>query len=85
MCVALNELWATGDDVASVFDYVPGRGLSFVDERGWRVVLGRGPGMVKRLEVLERLTTNLEERGLTPRFVDVRFADAPYYSLTNDW
>ena len=83
--VALTELWATGEDVASVFDYVPARGLVFSDERGWRVVLGQGPGMAKRLQVLERLTADLEARGLTPQFVDVRFADAPYYSLTNDW
>ena len=83
--VALVELWATGEDVASVFDYVPSRGLVFSDERGWRVILGQGAGMTRRLQVLERLTTDLEARGLTPRFIDVRFADAPYYSLANDW
>jgi hypothetical protein len=72
-------------DVASLFYYVPERGLVFTNEQGWRVILGQGPGMKKRLQVLERLTADLEARGLTPRFVDVRFADAPYYSLTNDW
>ena len=41
--------------------------------------------MEERLEVLEWLAADLEARGLTPRFVDVRFVDAPYYSLTNDW
>ena len=83
--IGLKELWATGRDVASVFDYALGRGLTFMDERGWRVILGQGEGMAKRLEVLDRVTTNLLEHGLTPRFVDVRFADAPYYSLMNDW
>ncbi len=83
--VALTELWATGVDVASEFEYVPAQGLVFRDERGWLVILGQGPGMVKRLQVLERLTADLEARGLVPKFVDVRFADAPYYSLTNDW
>ena len=83
--VALTELWATGEDVSLVFDYVPARGLVFTDERGWRVILGQGPGMAKRLQVLERMTADLEARGVTPQFVDVRFADAPYYSLTNDW
>jgi hypothetical protein len=34
---------------------------------------------------LEWLAADLKARGLTPRFVDVRFVDAPYYSLTNDW
>jgi hypothetical protein len=64
---------------------VPAQGLTFTDERGWLVVLGQGPGMVKRLQVLERLTTDLEARGLVPMFIDVRFADAPYYSLMNEW
>ena len=83
--VALAELWTTGEDVASSFYYVPERGLVFTDERGWRVILGQGPGMGKRLQVLKCLTADLEARGLTPRFVDVRFANAPYYSQTNDW
>ncbi|MCP4539050.1 MAG: FtsQ-type POTRA domain-containing protein [Chloroflexi bacterium] len=83
--IALTELWSTGQDVASEFEYVPAQGLVFIDERGWLVVLGQGPGMVKRLQVLERMTSDLEARSLVPKFIDVRFADAPYYSLTNDW
>lgn len=83
--VALTELWAAGVGVSPSLDYVPGRGLVFVDERGWRVILGQGPGMDGRLQVLERLVSSLTARGLTPRFVDVRFPDAPYYSLANEW
>jgi hypothetical protein len=83
--VALAELWSSGMSVPSSLAYVPGRGLVFTDERGWRVILGQGPGMGRRLQVLEWLAADLQARGLTPRFVDVRFPDAPYYSLTNDW
>jgi len=83
--VALAELWAAGADVTSTLTYVPGRGLVYTDERGWRVVLGQGPGMNRRLQVLQWLAADLQARGVTPRFVDVRFPDAPYYSLTNDW
>ncbi len=83
--VALTELWTVGADVSPLLYYVPGRGLVLTDERGWRVIVGQGPGMDKRLQVLESLAADLEARRLTPRFVDVRFADAPYYSLTNDW
>ena len=83
--VGLTELWTSGADVLPPFTYVPGRGLVFTDERGWRVIVGQGPGMAVRLQVLEWLAADLEARGLTPRFVDVRFSDAPYYSLTNDW
>jgi len=83
--VALTELWTAGVNLPPVLYYVPSRGLVFTDERGWRIVIGQGPGMERRLQVLEWLVADLEARGLTPRFVDVRFAGAPYYSLTNDW
>jgi len=83
--VALTELWTAGVNLPPVLYYVPSRGLVFTDERGWRIVIGQGPGMERRLQVLEWLVVDLEARGLTPRFVDVRFAGAPYYSLTNDW
>ena len=83
--VALAELWSVGAHVPQALDYVPGRGLTFTDERGYRVILGQGPGMAQRLRVLELLAADLEARGLAPRFVDVRFSDAPYYSLTNEW
>ncbi|MFQ6100590.1 MAG: cell division protein FtsQ/DivIB [Anaerolineae bacterium] len=82
--IALAELWAVGADMSPLL-YVPDRGLVFTDQRGWRVIVGQGPGMAERWRVLEWLTTDLEARGLTPRFVDVRFSDAPYYSLTSDW
>ena len=81
---ALAELWSTGEDVTTEFEYVPERGLVFINELGWRVILGDRPGMAKRLQVLKRLTADLVARGVSPQFVDVRFADAPYYSLTND-
>ena len=83
--VALTELWSVGAHVPQSLYYVPGRGLTFTDERGYRVILGQGPGMAQRLRVLALQAADLEARGLTPRFVDVRFSDAPYYSLTNEW
>jgi hypothetical protein len=83
--VGLTELWATGVDVSPELYYVTDRGLLLTDRRGWRVFVGQGPGMAERLRALEWLAADLEARGVTPRFVDVRFADAPYYSLVNDW
>ena len=83
--VGLAELWAARESVPPELVYVPGRGLMFNDKRGWRVIVGQGPGMERRLEVLEWLAADLQARGLSPRFVDVRFPEVPYYSLTNDW
>jgi hypothetical protein len=82
--VALSELWACGIEVDQLMYYVPGKGLIVTDKRGWRVVVGQGSGMGERVRTLEAIAAHLEAQGLTPKFVDVRFPDAPYYSLTND-
>lgn len=82
---ALEDLRSIEPQVAPVLRYVPSRGFVFTDERGWRVVVGKGAGMGERLSLLEDLASSLQARDLTPRFVDVRFPEAAYYSLTNDW
>ncbi len=65
--------------------YHPGRGLVLDDPEGWRVVLGEGKGMGRRLQVYALVRDHLLARGIHPRFVDVRFPEAPYYSEVNDW
>lgn len=80
----LTELWTSGQETPTEFDYSAEQGLSFVDRHGWRVVVGQGDGMGKRLRILVLVTAHLESRGLTPEFVDVRFPEAPYYSLMGD-
>lgn len=79
--IALGELWESERELPGVFQYSPDRGLSFVDERGWRVVVGQGAGMARRFHVLDGVITHLASAQVTPRFVDVRFPDAPYYTL----
>jgi hypothetical protein len=82
--VALTELWTSGVVLPADFDYTAEQGLSFVDEHEWRVIIGQGSGMRERLRVLELVTAHLEARGVVPRFVDVRFPTAPYYSPMGD-
>jgi hypothetical protein len=77
--VALAEIWESGKELPSEFRYTPEQGLSFIDEHGWQIVLGKGAGVARRLQVLTRLVAHLEARGVTPRFVDVRFPESPYY------
>jgi hypothetical protein len=83
--VALTELWASGVEMAPELVYVPARGFVIVDSRGWRVIVGQGTGVKERLEVLGAVAADLEAREVEPKFVDVRFPEAPYYSLTNEW
>jgi hypothetical protein len=82
--VGLEELERLGVRPGPVL-YWPGRGLVLEDPAGWRVVVGQGTGMARRLQVYMKIRAHLVARGITPRFVDVRFPDAPYYSVTNDW
>lgn len=84
VCVALTEIWESGRDLPNEFLYDPAHGLSFVNDRGWRVILGRGSGIERRLQVLDRVTAHLEAKGITPRYLDVRFPDAPYYAPAAD-
>ena len=83
--IALNELRAIDPQLTPVLRYRPGRGFVFTDHRGWRVVVGKGAGVEERLALLEQLASSLQARDLTPQFVDVRFPEAAYYSLTNEW
>jgi len=82
--VGLEELERLGVRPGPIL-YRPGRGLVLEDPAGWRVVVGQGTGMARRLQVYLKIRAHLVARGITPRFVDVRFPDAPYYSVTNDW
>lgn len=77
--VALAELWRSGRDLPGTFKFVAGEGLSFVDERGGRVIVGQGPGMTERLRVWEQIAMHLESHEQTVRLMDVRFPRAPYY------
>jgi|YNPNPStandDraft_1061719.scaffolds.fasta_scaffold05187_5 cell division septal protein FtsQ len=82
--VGLAELERLGVSPRAI-DYQPGRGLVITDSGGWRVVLGQGTGMEQRLYVYAQVQAYLVEHGIHPRFVDVRFPEAPYYSETNEW
>jgi len=81
---ALGELERLGVRPRPVL-YRLGRGLVFTDGAGWRVILGEGAGMQRRLQVYAAVKEFLLARGIHPRFVDVRFPEAPYYSETNEW
>jgi cell division septal protein FtsQ len=59
--------------------YTPDRGIAFVDERGWLVIVGAGPGMGKRISSLDRIAAALLSLGVQPEWVDVHIADRPVF------
>lgn len=82
--VGLEELERLGIHPTHLL-YRPGRGLVLEDPAGWKVIVGEGTGMERRLRVYLKVRAYLLEQGISPRFVDVRFPEAPYYSEVNEW
>ncbi len=59
--------------------YRPAGGLSYNDDRGWRVYFGIGIDMAQKLMVYERVVEDLLARGLTPEYVSVSNQEQPFY------
>ncbi len=82
--VGLEELTRAGLEPGRI-GYQPGRGLVLDDPSGWRVIVGQGQGMARRLAVYDALRAYLLENDIQPRFVDVRFPEGAYFSEENEW
>ena len=65
--------------------YHPQRGLLWYSPGGPIVAFGLGREMALRWQLCERMLEALRAQGITPRAVDVRFLNAPVYSLTDAW
>jgi cell division septal protein FtsQ len=61
------------------FRYSAARGLELADPGGYPVYLGTGSNMSDRAAVWRALRADLAGRGITPKYIDVRFPLAPYY------
>ena len=65
-----------------VYEYQPDRGLSFTHRVGggeWRVYVGTGEALARKIQVVQALTQYLVENGIRPRYVDVRWPEHPVY------
>lgn len=66
----------------SILTYDPHDGLGWADGRGWDVFFGNNPsGMSMKVRVYQSLVESLEQRGIYPVYINVGFAEAPYYRL----
>ena len=66
-----------------LYKYTVERGLEFQSERGFPVYLGLGENMADRAMMWKAVDAELDRRGVTPRFVDLRYPVAPYF-VSND-
>jgi hypothetical protein len=63
--------------------YDPKDGLGWADARGWRVTFGYdAKEMAVKLKVYQSLIDSLTQQGITPVFISVEFANAPYYRMS---
>ena len=63
--------------------YDPQNGLGWSDARGWRITFGDNPkDMALKLQVYQSLVASLTEKGITPAFISVQYANAPYYRMS---
>jgi hypothetical protein len=68
-----------------LLDYDAAAGLSFEDERGWRVYVGTGEDMAQKLVVYEAIVSQLLQRDEKPLYVSVSNQEKPFYrSQEND-
>ena len=66
----------------STLTYDPAHGFGWTDSRGWQVYFGStSRDMPLKLRVYQSLVDSLASRGVTPAFISVVHADAPYYRM----
>ncbi len=79
------EAMATLPISATVLEYDSQHGLIWTDPEGRRVAFGDGPEMAARWQIYQALVAHLDETGIFPWTVDVRFPAGPTYSLNRSW
>ncbi len=63
--------------------YDPQYGLGWSDGRGWQAFFGSSAkDMALKLQVYQSLVTSLTQQGITPAFISVQYANAPYYRMS---
>ncbi len=63
------------------YRFTPERGVEFTDPKGnWPVYVGLGSDVAARVTMWRALAASLAARNIRPKFVDVRYANAPFYS-----
>lgn len=80
--VKAAQLLASNVPAGATLTYDPINGLGWTDSRGWQVYFGStSKDITLKLSVYQALVASLTARSLTPNFISVVHADAPYYRM----
>ncbi len=60
-------------------DYSESKGLSFSDERGWRIILGQPEQLTAKLAMVQALSAHLIAQKIEPEYIDVRLPERAFY------
>jgi cell division septal protein FtsQ len=67
----------------ATLQYDPKYGLGWSDSRGWKAFFGDGTkDMALKLQVYQSLVDSLTQEGISPAFISVQYANAPYYRMS---
>jgi len=61
------------------YDYSQTKGVSCVDEHGWRIYFGDDQLLVKKVACMRALLQDIANKRATVEFIDVRFVDGAYF------
>jgi cell division septal protein FtsQ len=66
------------------YKYTTEHGLEFQSARGFPVYLGLGDNMADRAMLWKAVEAELNQSGVTPQYVDLRYPVAPYFVSSSD-
>jgi cell division septal protein FtsQ len=61
------------------FQWTQANGLSFQNDDGYPVYLGKADDLAAKMATLTALSQGLAEKKVRPKFIDLRFSGRPYY------
>lgn len=77
------ETLAPSVPAGTAMAYDPVNGLGWSDARGWQVTFGNNAkDMALKVQVYQSLVASLTQQGITPAFISVQYANAPYYRMS---
>ena len=62
-----------------IFQWSGAQGISFLHEKGFPVYLGQAEDLPEKIATLRALSDDFASKGISPKFVDLRFPGRPYY------
>jgi len=64
---------------ATVFDFSRLKGVSLLDQHGWRIYFGDDHALAEKVATMRAVLRKVQSSGASIKFIDLRFVGTPYY------